>query len=256
MAAQRIVLLGASNLSRGFPQAVIESLSMFAAPLSIHAAMGPGRSYGIESGFFGKKLSGIFSSAIWESLEREQVIPTSAFVTDVGNDLAYGVPVDEVFGWVAGCVARLQSHSAEVILTALPMGPVERLTEGRFRVLRGIFYPSCRLTLGELQRRAEELNARLAYLAESQEMPIFTVPDAWFGFDPIHPQRRHVGRLWRALLGCSPHARSPAVGRRPRRGLANYLRCISSPGSRFRRSGARESCRRMQLFDGTRIALY
>lgn len=59
-AMRRVVLLGASNLSRTFPTVVHVAQRMFDQPLEFLVAKGHGRSYGQESCLFGKKIVEFF----------------------------------------------------------------------------------------------------------------------------------------------------------------------------------------------------
>jgi hypothetical protein len=226
----KVVLLGASNLSRSFPIAVQTALKLFQSPLAIHAAMGLGRSYGKESGFMGKKFSGIFSSSIWQSLSSENNHRTFAFVTDVGNDLAYEEPVDVVFEWVKACVDRLIESGAQIVLTGLPVDRLRRMSSSKFYLLRTALFPRCRLNLATLLDRAEELDSRLRELAEKQKTPVFSVPNEWYGFDPIHPLATYMANYWRELF-----ARLPLGERQPSVNHSHLvsrwrLRFLSTPG--------------------------
>ena len=186
----RVVFLGASNLSRSFPTAVSTAHDVLRTRLAIHVAMGFGRSYGKESGFMGKKISGIFFSRLWDEYENETCSSTLAFVTDIGNDLAYEEPVDRIMEWVETCVTRLKQTDARVALTNVPIEVLRRLSRARFELFRAVLFPRCRLPWATLLNRAEELHERLLLLAATRKMPIFSVPNEWYGIDPIHPPRR------------------------------------------------------------------
>lgn len=226
----KVILLGASNLSRSFPIAVHTALQLFQSPLAIHAAMGLGRSYGKESGFMGKKFSGIFSSSIWQSLSSEINHQTFGFVTDVGNDLAYEEPVDVVFEWVKTCVERLNEGGAHTVLTGLPVGVLRHVSLAKFYLMRSALFPSCRLKLATLVDRAEELDGRLRELADYQKVPIFSVPNEWYGFDPIHPRSAHLRDYWRELFAHVSLAEPSSELNRM--ALVNRwrLRLLSTPG--------------------------
>lgn len=116
------MLLGASNLTRAFPMVVRLALNTCNGPLSIHTAMGFGRSYGKESRFLLKKSLGIFQSKIWDALAQQKSFPTTAFMTDIGNDLAYEVPVDQLMEWVEDGVVRLQHLDAKNCHHGRPFG--------------------------------------------------------------------------------------------------------------------------------------
>jgi len=195
-----VVMLGASNLSRAFPIAVSMSRAVFNTPLAFYVAKGHGRSYGQLSSCFGKKISGIFSCGIWRELEQEKSMPITAFMTDVGNDLAYEVPVDTVMSWVEGCLNRLLAANARVVINDLPIDALKRVSARQYRLLRMILFPQCLLELSEMISLAEHLSVRLRKLAKSHQIPFFVVPNNWYGYDPIHPRRRNLPTLWANLL--------------------------------------------------------
>ena len=97
---RRVILLGASNLTRSFPTVVATVRQTWPAPVEIMAAMGHGRSYGQDSSVLGKKISGIFPCALWQDLQNRPSLPTAALVTDIGNDMLYGVSPDQMLDWV------------------------------------------------------------------------------------------------------------------------------------------------------------
>lgn len=197
---QRIVMLGASNLSRAFPIAISMTQHVFQTPLAFYIAKGHGRSYGKVASCFGKKNSGIFLSGIWRALEQEKKLPTTAFLTDIGNDLAYEVPVETILEWVEGCLDRLSALDARVVLSDLPLDVLRQVGAARYRFVRRLLFPQCQLEWPELLCRAETLSERLREVAESRQVPFFTGSNAWYGLDPIHPRRGCYPEMWSQLL--------------------------------------------------------
>ncbi len=195
-----MVLLGASNLSRGFPVAVATAQHAFDGRSAFYVAKGHGRSYGKESRCFGKKIPGIFSCGIWRALQQEKSMPIVAFLTDIGNDLAYEVPVETVVEWVESCLERLLARSARVVLCDLPLERLRRLSATQYRCFRALFFPGCRLGLSEMLNRAESLSIKLRFLAQSREIPLFTGRNEWYGFDPIHVRRSYYPVMWEQLF--------------------------------------------------------
>src|SRR5262245_54451258 len=114
---RRVILLGASNLVRSISTVVETAREIWHEPIEIMAAIGHGRSYGQDSRMLGRKISGIFPCALWKDLQTRAPLPTVALVTDVGNDLGYGVDVDELTSWVDGCLDHLDRASATTIVT-------------------------------------------------------------------------------------------------------------------------------------------
>ena len=83
----------------------------------------------------GRKISGIFPCALWQDLETRPPLPTAALVTDVGNDLGYGVQVTELVSWVDGCLEHLQNARASDHHYRVAAGAARRLTRARVFVL-------------------------------------------------------------------------------------------------------------------------
>ena len=251
-----MVLLGASNLSRAFPTVVSMSQKVFDSPLDFFVAKGHGRSYGKVSSCFGKKNSGIFSCGIWRVLEQEKSVPITAIVTDIGNDLAYEVPVETVVEWVEGCLDRLLALDARAVVSDLPLEVIKQLSEVRYRFFRKILFPQCRLTWSEMLRRAEQLSERLQDVAKSRKVPLFTVRNEWYGLDPIHPQRRNYPEMWAQLLASVTETPSDLMQHRCSFAKAWYLRGLR-PESWSTFSFSRSVIQpHGQLRDGSTVSLY
>ncbi len=253
---QRLVFLGASNLTRSFPTAVETALALFDRPLSMFVAMGHGRSYGQDSCCLGKKTSGIFQCGIWQALEKKNPAPTTAWITDIGNDLAYEVPVETVLEWIRACVDRLLAMGAQVVLCDLPLESLRRTSATKYRCFRALLFPSCRLDFEEMLHRAEQLSEGLRELANERKTPIFSAPIQWYGFDPIHPRSANYATIWRELLMQSSEVPSHSRVVEKSFPLRCYLRCL-----RPQRWSCCSIARRTiqpngRLQDATEIALY
>ena len=253
---RKVVMLGASNLSRAFPIAVSMTQQAFEGPLSFYVAKGHGRSYGQESSCLGKKNPGIFSCGIWRALEQEKSMPISAVMTDIGNDLAYEVPVEKVIHWVEGCLDRLLALNARIVLSDLPLEVLREVGTMRYRCFRTLLFPACRLSWTEMLQRAELLSQRLNELAEQREIPVFIVPKQWYGLDPIHPRYRHLAELWAQLVGLMRDSRLEFAFPNFSWSWSWYLRRLRAQQSSFfsvSRSAKQPSGR---LRDGSTISLF
>ncbi len=249
-------MLGASNLSRAFPIAISMSQHVFDAPMAFYIAKGHGRSYGQEASCFGKKNSGIFSCGIWRALEHEKSVPITALVTDIGNDLAYEVPVETVLQWVEGCLDRLLALDARVVMSDLPVPVLRTVGALRYRCFRAILFPQCRLNWEEMLHRAERLSLGVHELAEQREIPVFAVPNEWYGLDPIHPPMRHQPQIWAGLLGLATDSMPDVSSHRcalAKRWYLRRLRPESWSTFGFSRSAVQPTG---QLKDGSTISLY
>ncbi len=253
---RRIVLLGASNLTRSFPTVVAVAQRMWGEPLEIMAAMGHGRSYGQDSAVFGRKISGIFSCALWQDLHARPRLPIAALVTDIGNDLVYGAPILQILDWVARCLDRLTDVGASTIVTELPIANIHSLSEARFQFFRWLFFPHSKLTLADARALAEKLNEGLLNLCRERKIPTISAENAWYGLDPIHLKRRSLRHAWPTLLAAWRAAQEPVMISRGSVWLSAYLNSLAPfEQSLFgvRRRTA-QPCGR--LADGTTISLY
>jgi hypothetical protein len=239
-----------------FPIVVESARQIWSEPIEIMAAMGHGRSYGQDSSVLARKISGIFPCALWRDLQDRPLLPTTALITDVGNDLLYGARPEQVIDWVAGCLDRLVAAGATTVITQLPLESVERLGEARFRFFQRLFFPRCTLAKAALYERAVVLSEGLAALGKSRNSSVISPSGAWYGFDPIHMRRRVRPRAWPALM-----AAWRATNDGPREARASlwtsaYLNCLAPHEHTIfsvRRRCAQPSGR---LSDGTTISLY
>jgi hypothetical protein len=195
--AHRVIILGASNARIGISVATEAARQIFGQPLDVMAAIGFGRSYGIRSWVLGRSLEGILECGLWSDLADRSPLPTTALVTDVGNDIVYDVSPKQTAEWIAECLHRLSACADRLILTTLPIESVQKLTRWRFVAMRTVLFPKCRLDLRTTVQRAVELNELLLGLAARFQIDIVHPCEEWFGFDPIHIHRRYRREAWK-----------------------------------------------------------
>jgi len=254
---QRVVLLGASNLTRGISTVVETAQGLFGQPLEVLTALGHGRSYGIESRMLGRRLPGIIDCALWEVLAGVSNTPATALVTDVGNDILYEVEVPQIIAWIAEAINRLQSANARICMTLLPVSSIERLGTARFVFFRQLLFPRCRLSLSEVCRRAVRLHDELLKLGQSRGVSLVEHDVLWYGFDPIHIRQRHWRSAWPRILSVWD---GEALMKRelPRRSLTRwmYLRTRCPHQRRLFGIEQRRAQPSARLSDGTTVAFY
>jgi hypothetical protein len=194
-----VVAIGASNLSRGLPRLMATAQGR-GGPTDLLVAAGHGRSYGANSRVAWRRLPSILRSGLWQALDRLEphgsARPVCGVVTDIGNDLLYGFSVEQTAGWVRECVARLADRGARVAVTALPLASVARAGPLRYRLLRTVYVPGCRLSLTELRAAAERLDAAVRGIAAEHGATVVEQPGEWYGFDSIHVRRSRLDALW------------------------------------------------------------
>jgi hypothetical protein len=246
--ALRAVVLGASNVAMGFPELLARLRARAGGPVEVLGAFGHGRSYGDPSRFLGiRELPGIVPCGLWAELERRPPLPTLGFVTDIGNDLAYGVPVPRIAGWIEACLDRLAARRADLVLGLPPMANLEALPAWRYHLFRSILFPGRRDSLSALLERARDLNERLLELGRARGALLVEPRSSWYGLDPIHPRARHRGAAWSHALLPDRKGPLPRGDRLPWLGAAE-LRLLGVP---LRRP---QPVRRFE--DGTTVALY
>jgi hypothetical protein len=203
---QTIVLLGASNLTRGI-STVVETLHLqHQAPLRIVTALGFGRSYGLRSSVLGRSLSSILECGVWDAIARDPNPPSFALLSDVGNDVMYGVEPHIIVAWIDNCIDRLRNLPGggvrHVNLTALPVDSIARVKPWHFKIVKSILFPSHAIRFEQAIARAAETQQRLEELASRRAPLVKLVPHDgdWYGFDPIHIKRRHWSSAWSRFL--------------------------------------------------------
>ncbi len=195
------ILIGASNVTISLPL-LWYSLAASPEPSRVFIVAGHGRSYGKPSSVLGRTLPGILQSEFWERLPQvvEPGSDVRALITDVGNDILYGMKPKQIASWVREVLTQLQVFTNQIALTELPLCSLATLSRWRFRLFRRVLFPKSQLSYEDALSFGTELNASVQALAhEFQATPI--VPQAnWYGFDPIHVRGRRRIRVWQQCL--------------------------------------------------------
>lgn len=195
------MLLGASNLVRGFHVVLRAAREAWGDPLEVMAASGLGRSYGLRSAVLGRVLPGIVECGLWRELERRPALATRAVVTDVGNDVLYNAAVPDILGWVETCVRRLREIDAAVVVTGLPLERLVRFSRAGYVLLRLALFPFHRwLSFDEALARAHALAEGVERLAERHGAAFVPARGEWYGLDPVHMRLGAWGQAWRSIV--------------------------------------------------------
>jgi hypothetical protein len=219
----RVVALGASNLTRGFHTVVATARSIAGPETEVLAALGHGRAYGLASRLVVRTLPGILQSGLWRQLEVLPPVPTRALVTDVGNDVLYGMPADRIVAWVDEAIVRLQRITEDIVLTDLPLARARRLSRLEFLAFRSLFVPECRMSLAEVLETAERVNEGLETLAAARGVSFFRLKPEWYGVDPIHIRPPLWQSAWREILRLDPGVRTAETVTSRREALRLYF---------------------------------
>ena len=200
----QLVLLGASNLTVCLPH-ILRILA--ASPLTrphVWSVHGLGRSYGQWSTAGIRGLPSIRDASVWTDLGHSGSFPTDgprhSVITDVGNDLVYGVPADTVADWIEDCIQRLHDRGFDVVITQLPLERLHRMTTLQFQATKTLFFPTYRLRWPTLQQEIAKLAERLNETADRFDLPLIDQPETWYGFDPIHIRNSMRLQAWQQIL--------------------------------------------------------
>ena len=214
-----IVVLGASNVSRGLARLVATVRARADAPGELFVAAGHGRAYGVSSRVGLRRLPSILASGLWRALDREQAAKPRALLTDVGNELLYGLGVAAVADGVRAAARRLADRGATLAITGLPLASIARVGRVRYRLLRTLYVPGCLLSLRDINDAAQWLDDELRAIAADTGATFLEQPGAWYGLDALHVKRSRLDDLW-ASVG-DAWALPPTPGR-PRASLREW----------------------------------
>ena len=205
----RLVALGASNLTLGLSSLLTTARGAFGPEVEVLAALGYGRSYGAPSTIAIRTLPGILECGLWRELETRPREKTRGLITDVGNDILYGVPSRQILAWVKEAADRLRGHMDDVVLTDIPRASIRRLSPATFLFFRTVFFPPCRLSRDEVFERVDEVNEGLAKLARSMSLRFVQQNPDWYSLDPIHIRPGAWPTAWQEIVGDSSGIERP-----------------------------------------------
>lgn len=191
-----MIVLGASNVERGIATVVSVARDLFPGPIEFILACGHGRSYGMESSVLGRRLPGIAPCEMWSALADRPALPTFAVLTDVGNDILYGAPVERIAGWVDECLERLNAMDARIAIAGLPLAALETLPRWRFALLSRMLFPLHAVRFEQVRADAFALDEALRAIAARRGAGWIAPRAEWYGFDPIHIRRRVSRAAW------------------------------------------------------------
>jgi len=251
-AAERpaVVVLGASNVSRGLARLAATVRARTTGPIDLFVAAGHGRGYGVSTRVWRRRLPSILASGLWRALDRERIRAPRAVITDVGNELLYGLGVSAVAGAVREAARRLAERGAGLAITGLPLAGIAAVGAVRYRLLRTLYVPGCLLDLAAIREATRWLDEELRAIAADTGATFLEQPAEWYGFDALHVRRPQLDAFWRCI--CDAWRLSPASAP-PRATLADWARLGSRAaevrtlgrGVRFTRQPVidREACR-------------
>jgi len=209
-----LAFLGASNLARGYT-ALAHFLARGLAPRPVRclAAMGPGRGYVAPGGLWNITYPPIARCGLLDAV-RERAADcgqVAALVTDIGNDIMYGVPAQEIIRSLEGIFQTFDAVEGQVVVTPIPLDLEKDISPGTFRLLRALYFPRSPVTLGQAAKGVGEINAFILARRSARVRPVEGM-EAFRGCDKIHYALRRTAPAWTRVGGEMLHL----LGARPR----------------------------------------
>ena len=198
-----LILLGASNLARGcFALGRHIQACLHPRPVEVMIATGPGRGYCVPGGLLTAVYPPIQSSRIFEAAREKSAsgYRVIALVTDIGNDIMYGVSPETLIETVRRVFTRLHSMNAEIFFTTLPEKFEKGFSPAWFYILRTLLVPGSRVPYEKAIAGIIEVNR---FLKESAQGSCHGIPglDRYLGFDEIHYGWFSAHKAWTHVAG-------------------------------------------------------
>ncbi len=198
-----IILMGASNLARGYAGlANCLTRVLHPAPVEILHASGPGRAYCVEGGLFNVTYPPIGTCGIGSAV-RERAAGKSrvaALLTDIGNDIMYGVSADEIIRCLGNLIDELRGLGAGVLATSIHVDLERDVGETYFKILRSVFYPGSGIQFSEAASAVRQINAFLEESAK-EKITLLRGVKEYCGADKIHYSLFKSHRFWSEVAG-------------------------------------------------------
>lgn len=194
----QILLYGASNLWLSRRAALTEVRRRFNGMLEVGLAHGPGRSYGLRAGnpLFRYEPLGEVDFGLAPGSATRKV----AFITDIGNDIAYSQRPADVVNWVKSLVLRLEKENYEIVVGGIPASSLSRLHPRLFNTLAKLYYPDGVVDKEQVTRDLEEVEIGVRELCHDREHHFIPVNAEWYAVDRFHLRPSTRMPYWQTLL--------------------------------------------------------
>ena len=182
------LLLGASNLARGYSM-LTRHLSQCPGKTEFLNALGPGRGFCARGGMFNFTYSPILDSRVLESAEKKSknAFHTAVLVTDIGNDLMYGISAETLIESLDAMIDRMLGWEANIFLTSIHVNLKKDVSPTTFLLLRFVFYPGSKVTFEEADMFVTKVNRYLEEKSRTNEkVHLITGMETFAGSDKIH----------------------------------------------------------------------
>ncbi|MFQ5673470.1 MAG: hypothetical protein ACE5G9_10275 [Nitrospinales bacterium] len=235
------VCLGASNLARGHDAlAACLRKNLYPRRVRFLFALGPGRGYCAWGGFLRLVYPPIKNSRIFATAEENTPCRVVALVMDIGNDIMYNIPTEDIIACLEKIFRRLRQLNALILASPIPSYLETDLSQFSFLCLRSLFFPKSRVGYSQAVSGVRRINE---FLANAGDVRLLSGLESFAGWDKIHYSLLTGHRAWSAIaaqilqaldvepragIGCRAMAASYA---------ANLTQLITADGLRLRPRG-------------------
>jgi hypothetical protein len=192
------LLMGASNLARGY--------SMFTRHISscleknkteFLNALGPGRGFCARGGMFNFTYPPIQDCRILDVAEKKSCDTRIVLITDIGNDLMYGVSADTLIESLDELIGRALQWDAEIFMTSIHVSLKKDVSRTTFFILKSFFYPGSSITYEETDLFIIKVNGYLEEKARKNErVHLISGMGSFAGADKIHYSLLKTHSAW------------------------------------------------------------
>lgn len=193
----QILLYGASNLWLSRRAALAGIRRRFEGRLEIGLANGPGRSYGLRAG---NPLVRYLPLSEVEFPFTSVAPIRVAFITDIGNDIAYAQPPERILSWVRTLLTRLENDGYKVLIAGIPVKSLRLINPFLFYAIARLYYPQGTLTREQVTGELEQVEQGILELCRERSLAHIDLNPLWYSWDRFHLKLGAREAYWEALL--------------------------------------------------------
>ena len=195
------ILMGASNLARGYSMLTRHISSCFGKNnTEFLNALGPGRGFCTRGGMFNFTYPPIQDCPILEAANKKSCDRQVVLITDIGNDLMYGVSADTLIESLDGLIDRALQCDAEIFLTSIHVNLKKDVSQTTFFILKFFFYPGSSITYKKTDLFIIKVNSYLKEKAgQNQRVHLISGMESFAGADKIHYSLLKTHSAWQKI---------------------------------------------------------
>jgi hypothetical protein len=195
------LLIGASNLAQGYSVLTRHiSICFGKNNTEFLNALGPGRGFCARGGMFNFTYPPIQDCQILEAANKKSCDTRAVLITDIGNDLMYGVSADNLIESLDGLIDRALQCDAEIFLTSIHVNLKKDVSQTTFFILKSFCYPGSSITYENTNLFIIKVNSYLKEKAgQNQKVHLISGMESFTGTDKIHYSLLKTHSAWEKI---------------------------------------------------------